>query len=120
MADVEIYERTPGEHERMKMRAKRGMRAQVIMFSLMIFLTLLSFSIVLASNAGILGFSKFFVIPVLLLFAAVQVGLQLYYFMHMNEEGHGFAELFIFSGTLLAFLIVLTWVTIVWWNPLYV
>lgn len=120
MADIEIYERSPSEHELMKMRAKRGMRAQVIMFSLMIFLTLLSFSIVLASNAEIIGFSKFFVIPVILLFAVVQVGLQLYYFMHMNEEGHGFAEMFMFTGALLAFLIILTWVTIVWWNPLYV
>lgn len=116
MADIEIYEKTQAELEVGRLRAKRGMRAQVIMFSMMIFLTLLSFSIVFASNAEIIGFSKFFVIPVILLFAAIQVGLQLYYFMHMNEEGHGVPEMFMFTGALLAFLIVLTFVTIVWWN----
>ena len=68
---------------------RRAMRSQVIMFSLMIFLTLISFSIVMASNAEVIGFSKYFVIPVIMLFAAVQVGLQLYYFMHMQEKGHG-------------------------------
>ncbi|AOV08376.1 cytochrome C oxidase subunit IV family protein [Sporosarcina ureilytica] len=120
MADIEIYEKTPSEVEISRIRARKGMRAQVIMFSMMIFLTLTSFSIVLASNADVIGFSKFYVIPVILLFAAVQVGLQLYYFMHMNEKGHGIPEMFMFTGALLAFLIVLTFVTIVWWNPLYV
>lgn len=116
MAEFEIYERSQSELEIGRLRAKRGMRAQVIMFSMMIFLTMLSFSLVLAFNADVIGFSKFFVIPVILLFAAVQVGLQLYYFMHMNEEGHGIPEMFMFTGALLAFLIVLTFVTIVWWN----
>lgn len=116
MAEFEIYEKTPSEIEMGRLKAKRGMRSQVVMFSMMIFLTMLSFSIVLASNAEIIGFSKFFVIPVILLFAAVQVGLQLYYFMHMNEEGHGIPEMFMFTGALIAFLIVLTFVTIVWWN----
>ena len=50
-----------------------------------------------------------------MLFAAVQVGLQLYYFMHMNEKGHGTAIMFMYVGALLAFLVVLTFVTIVWW-----
>lgn len=116
MAEFEIYEKSQSELEIGRLRAKRGMRAQVIMFSMMIFLTMLSFSLVLAFNADVVGFSKFFVIPVILLFAAVQVGLQLYYFMHMNEEGHGIPEMFMFTGALLAFLIVLTFVTIVWWN----
>ena len=50
-----------------------------------------------------------------MLFAAVQVGLQLYYFMHMNEKGHGMPAMFMYTGALLAFLVVLTFVTIVWW-----
>ena len=50
-----------------------------------------------------------------MLFAAVQVGLQLYYFMHMNEKGHGIASMFMFTGVLLAFVMFLTFVTIVWW-----
>ena len=115
MADLEIYQKSAGEIEIGQRRGRKAMRAQVMMFSLMIFLTFISFSIVLAYNADIIGFSKYFVIPVVLLFAAVQVGLQLYYFMHMNEKGHGVPEMFMFTGALLAFLIVLTFVTIVWW-----
>ena len=115
MADIEIYEKTPGEFDLSQRRGRRAMRSQVIMFSLMIFLTLTSFTIVVASNADVIGFSKFFVIPVIMLFAAVQVGLQLYYFMHMQEKGHGIAAMFMFTGALLAFLVVLTFVTIVWW-----
>jgi cytochrome c oxidase subunit IV len=34
----------------------------------------------------------------------------------MQEKGHGIAAMFMFTGALLAFLIVLTFVTIVWWN----
>ena len=116
MADIEIYKKSPGEFQAGQRRSRKAMRAQVIMFSLMIFLTFVSFSMVLAYNADVIGFSKFFVIPVLMLFAAIQVGLQLYYFMHMSEKGHGVPEMFMFTGALLAFLIVLTFVTIVWWN----
>lgn len=96
-------------------RGKQAMRAQVMMFSLMIFLTLLSFSMVVAFESGVVGFSKFFIIPIIMLFAAVQVGLQLYYFMHMSEKGHGIPQMFMFTGALLGFLIPLTFVTIVWW-----
>ena len=36
-----------------------------------------------------------------MLFAAVQVGLQLYYFMHMNEKGHGIpAMMFMYVGSI--------------------
>ena len=115
MADIEIYTKSASELEIGQRRARRSMRSQVMMFSLMIFLTMVSFSIVLAYNADVIGFSKFYIIPVILLFAAVQVGLQLYYFMHMHEKGHGVPEMFMFTGALLAFLIVLTFVTIVWW-----
>ena len=70
---------------------------------------------VVAYQADVVGFSKYFIIPMIMLFAAVQVGLQLYYFMHMNEKGHGIPQMFMFTGALFAFLIVLTFVTIVWW-----
>ncbi|KXH79870.1 cytochrome C oxidase subunit IV family protein [Sporosarcina sp. HYO08] len=115
MADIQIYKKSPVEYELEKRRAKKSMQAQIIMFSLMIFLTLVSFTMVVAFNADILGFSKYFVIPILLLFAAVQVGLQLYYFMHMNEKGHGFAKLFMYTGMLLAFSMLLGYIVITWW-----
>lgn len=56
------------------------MRTQVTTFSIMIFLTLISFTAVVAD------FSKYYIIPIILLLAAVQVVLQLYYFMHMSEK----------------------------------
>lgn len=116
MSEVEIYAKTPGEYDLGRRRGRREMRAQVTMFSLMIFLTLISFSMVIAFSADVVGFTKYLVIPVLMLFAAVQVGLQLFYFMHMKEKGHGIPTMFMFTGALIAFLTVLTFVTIVWWN----
>jgi cytochrome c oxidase subunit IV len=115
MAEVQVYKKSPAEFELMKKRAKKSMRNQVTMFSLMIFLALISFTMVMAYNSDVVGFSKYLVIPTLLLFAAVQVGLQFYYFMHMNEKGHGFASMFMYSGILLAFVMLLGYVTIVWW-----
>ena len=115
MADIQVYKRTPAEQQLAQRRAKKSMRDQVMMFSLMIFLTLVSFSMVVAYQAEVAGFSKHFIIPMVLLFAAVQVGLQLYYFMHMKEKGHGIPQMFMFTGAMLGFLIPLTFVTIVWW-----
>lgn len=115
MSEVTIYKKSPAEMALGKKRAKESMRSQVMMFSLMIFMTLISFTMVMAYNAEVHGFSKYLVLPTLLLFAAVQVGLQLYYFMHMNEKGHGVPQMFMYTGALLAFPVILTFVTIVWW-----
>ncbi|MCW1926823.1 cytochrome c oxidase subunit IVB [Bhargavaea beijingensis] len=107
--DIEIIEKTPAEFAYKKRRSDRMMRSQLTMFALMIFMTLISFAAVQA------GFSAYFVVPVVLLLAAVQVGLQLYYFMHMSEKGHGLVSFFMYGGMLLAFLTVLAFVTIIWW-----
>jgi cytochrome c oxidase subunit 4 len=115
MADIQVYKKSPAEFELSQRRARKSMRAQITMFSLMIFLTLISFTVVVAFGAEVAGFSKYFVIPIILLFAGVQVGLQLYYFMHMNEKGHGVAAMFMYVGVLLAFIMLLGYVTIVWW-----
>ncbi|ARF15213.1 MULTISPECIES: cytochrome C oxidase subunit IV family protein [Sporosarcina] len=115
MSEVQMIKRSPAEQSLSQRRAKESMRSQVAMFSLMIFLTLVSFSMVFAHLNDVPGFSKFFIIPTLFLFAAVQVGLQLYYFMHMNEKGHGIPQMFMFTGAMLGFLLPLTFVTIVWW-----
>jgi|SRR3954468_3082646 cytochrome c oxidase subunit 4 len=115
MANVQVYKKSPAELDLAQRRARKSMRGQVTMFSLMIFLTLVSFTMVTAFEHETLGFSKYFILPTLLLFAAVQVGLQLYYFMHMNEKGHGVASLFMFVGILLAFIMLLGYLSIVWW-----
>jgi cytochrome c oxidase subunit 4 len=115
MSDVQVYKKSPAEFNLDKRRARQSMRNQIMMFSLMIFLTIMSFSMVMAYQADVIGFSKYLIIPTLMLFAAVQVGLQLYYFMHMNEKGHGIPQMFMYTGAIFGFVVVLTLVTIVWW-----
>ena len=115
MSDVQVYKKSPAQFNLDQRRARKSMRGQVMMFSLMIFMTIMSFSMVMAYQADVAGFSKFLIIPALLLFAAVQVGLQMYYFMHMSEKGHGVPQMFMYTGVILSFAVVLTFVTIVWW-----
>ncbi|TDL35158.1 cytochrome c oxidase subunit IVB [Jeotgalibacillus sp. S-D1] len=90
-------------------KARQEMRTQVTSFALMIFLTLIAFIMVMA------GFDKYFVLPVLLVLAAVQVVLQLYNFMHMSHKGHEGVALFLYTGVFIAFITILTFLTIVWW-----
>jgi cytochrome c oxidase subunit 4 len=96
----------------LKYRRKKNaeeMKHQVISFTLMIFFTLLAFAAV-----GIDGFSHWFIKPVILLLAVVQVIFQLYYFMHMKHKGHGTIALFLFSGLAVGLITVLVFLTIVW------
>lgn len=85
------------------------MQGMVTTFAMMIFLTLISFTVVMA------GFSPYLITPIILLLAAVQVVLQLYYFMHMNNKGTGTIAFFMYSGMFVAFITILALVTIVWW-----
>ncbi|RID87664.1 cytochrome c oxidase subunit IVB [Peribacillus asahii] len=96
----------------LKYRRKKNaeeMKHQVITFAMMIFFTLIAFAAV-----GF-DFSKWFIKPVILLLAVVQVIFQLYYFMHMKHKGHNTIALFLFSGLAVGLLTVLTFLTIVWW-----
>lgn len=116
MAEVQITKRTPAEQELFERRGREAMRAQVTMFSLMIFLMVVSFGVVVAYQNGVAGISRLFALPMVLLIAAVQVGLQLYYFMHMAEEEHGIPQYFMYMGMILGGLVPLAFVTIIWWN----
>ncbi|MET3698121.1 cytochrome c oxidase subunit 4 [Bacillus oleivorans] len=86
------------------------MKNQVVTFALMIVLTIIAFLAVIYGDI-----SGYFVVPFIFLLAVVQVVFQLYYFMHMSHKGHEAVALFLYSGVLVAFLTVLTFVTIVWW-----
>jgi len=90
-------------------KAREEMRSQVTSFALMIFMTLIAFIMVMS------GFDKYYVFPVLLALAGLQVVLQLYYFMHMSHKGHEGVALFLYTGVLIAFITILTFLTIVWW-----
>jgi cytochrome c oxidase subunit 4 len=107
--DVQNQMRTKTEFDYSRRKAANEMRGQVTTFALMIFLTLIAFSAVYAD------FSPNLVIPIILLLAVIQVIMQLYYFMHMSHKGHENAKLFLFSGSVVAFITVLTFLTIVWW-----
>ncbi|TYR79917.1 cytochrome c oxidase subunit IVB [Priestia megaterium] len=92
-----------------KKKNAEDMRMQLVSFCLMIFLTLIAFYAVWNDN-----FSGWFIVPVIILLAVVQVIFQLYYFMHMNHKGHEAPTLFLYSGVLVALLTILAFVTIVW------
>lgn len=108
--DIDIVSKSPKEFAYSKKKAAEGMRNQVTVFAIMIFFTFIAFGLVMA------GYSSTLVVPVILLLAVLQVILQLYYFMHWNEKGHGIPQFFMYSGALVAFTMVLAFVTIVWWG----
>lgn len=107
--DVHTHVRSQTEYEYKRRKAADEMRGHLTTFAIMIFLTLISFTAVFA------GFSPLLVVPIILLLAAVQVVLQLYYFMHMSHKGHETAAFFLYSGVFVGFITVLTFVTIIWW-----
>lgn len=91
-------------------KSAEEMRHQITSFALMIFLTVVAFVAV-----GYEGFSAWFIVPFILILAVVQVVFQLYYFMHMSHKGHEAPSLFLYSGALVGFITVLTFLTIIWW-----
>ncbi|MCK1992604.1 cytochrome c oxidase subunit IVB [Peribacillus muralis] len=96
----------------LKYRRKKNaeeMKHQVVTFVLMIFFTVISFVAVAMDD-----FSHWFIKPVILLLAVIQVVFQLYYFMHMKHKGHGTITLFLFSGLAVGLITILTFLTIVW------
>lgn len=90
-------------------KSAEEMRHQTITFSLMLFLTIVSFIAV-----GYEEFSGWFIVPFILVLAIIQVVFQLYYFMHMKHKGHEAPALFLYSGVLIGFITILTFMTIVW------
>lgn len=109
MADQPVNQGNPRvDYKLRRRRNAEEMRMQIVSFTLMIFLTLIAFVAVGA------GFSKWFVMPFVLLLACIQVLFQIYYFMHMSHKGHEAPSLFFWSAVFVAFLTVLTFATIVW------
>ncbi len=109
---MENQPKTHLSKEALKYRRKKNaedMKMQVITFIMMIFLTFIAFFAV-----DYEGFSKWFVLPFILLLAVIQVIFQLYYFMHMNQKGHGMIAGFLYTGLLIGVTTILTFVLIVW------
>lgn len=82
---------------------------QVVIFTFMIIVTFIAFLVIDKMDLV----SGLFIVPLILLMAVIQVIYQLYYFMHMKHKGHGMIRVFIYSGILAAFVIVISFLTIV-------
>ncbi len=100
---------SPVQLEYEKQKRKEEMKQQVITFALMIIFTIIAFVMVLS------GLDKLFIIPILLVLAALQVGFQLYYFMHMSHKGHELPAMMFYGGAFAAFLTILALAALVWW-----
>lgn len=110
--DTQVQQKTQAQYEYKRHHNAVHMRKQVINFAIMIFLTFLAFTVVVAD------FSPYFIKPVILLLAGVQVVLQLYSFMHMDDKKGfqiGMIQVFVWVGALIAFTFFLAFLTIVWW-----
>jgi cytochrome c oxidase subunit 4 len=111
MGDQQMNTDNPSvDIEYRRKKSAEEMRFHMISFTMMIFLTFIAFAAV-----GFKGASGTLTPPFILLLAVVQVIFQLFYFMHMNKKGHEAPTLFIFSGVLVGFTIVLAFSTIIWW-----
>lgn len=110
--DTHIQAKNQAQYEYGRQQNAAHMRKQVVNFAIMIFFTFLAFAIVVA------GFSKYYVFPIILLLAGVQVVLQLYSFMHMDEKKSyqmNVISFFVWMGALIAFTFFLAFLTVVWW-----
>lgn len=106
----EVRTQTQYEHDREHSRAH--MKKQAVNFAIMIFLTLIAFATVLA------GFAPAFIAPFILLLAGVQVVLQLYAFMHLEDKDmhfNGVIQFFTWGGGFIAFTFFIAFNTIIWW-----
>ena len=110
--ETHVEARTQAQFEYDREHSRQHMRKQVVNFAIMIFLTFIAFAAVLAD------FAKAFIIPIVLLLAGVQVVLQLYAFMHLEDkETHmgGVIEFFMWGGMFIAFTFFVAFTTIIWW-----
>lgn len=110
--DTHVQPKTKAQREFDRRHDAAHMRKQLLNFFIMIFLTFVAFAVVVAD------FSPYFIKPVILLLAGIQVVLQLYSFMHMDDKnGHhiGVIQVFVWMGALIAFTFFVAFLTVVWW-----
>ncbi|MFC4617222.1 cytochrome C oxidase subunit IV family protein [Camelliibacillus cellulosilyticus] len=93
-----------------KEKRKRDMQYYLITFVSMLIFTCIAFLAVYLQK----HISHYLIAIIIVTMAIVQVAFQLYYFMHMKDKDHGFPALFLYGGALVAFLTVLTFLSIVW------
>ncbi|WP_044641082.1 cytochrome C oxidase subunit IV family protein [Risungbinella massiliensis] len=78
-------------------KAKSGTVKHLLSFAVMIVLTVAAFYLVAVDVVP-----KSWILPLLLVFALIQVLLQFFTFMHLDQKGSLMYVIFIFSGLLIA------------------
>ena len=110
--DTPVVAKSQAQYEYDRHHNAVHMRKQVINFAIMIFLTFIAFAVVVAD------FSAYLIAPFVLLLAGIQVVLQLYAFMHLEDKKTHFGGViafFMWFGILIAFTFFLAFLTIIWW-----
>src|SRR5699024_12882218 len=88
MSELETKSMTDLQLRNLRRQRTKEMRLQLTGFSFMIFLTIMAVGMVA------LDFNATFIMGAVMLFAFIQVIMQFYYFMHITDNGHEFAPLF--------------------------
>lgn len=86
-----------------------GAKVHVVTFILSIVLTILAFAAV-AYEVVPAGFT----VPFIVILAVVQAFFQLFVWMHLDQKGHEFPRLGIFSGCFVVLTAIVTFVYWVW------
>ncbi|MCS1352758.1 cytochrome C oxidase subunit IV family protein [Mechercharimyces sp. CAU 1602] len=74
-------------------------KKQILSFAIMILLTVVAFAIVMLEIVP-----AALIIPIILFLAVIQVFLQLFTFMHLNQKGSAAAIIFISTGMFVAII----------------
>ncbi|GAB4072319.1 cytochrome c oxidase subunit IVB [Barrientosiimonas marina] len=93
-----------------KQKKKEEMQKQLISFVIMILFTIIAFAVV-ATDA----MDAMVAIPLILFLAVVQVGFQLYYFMHLKDKDHTMPAVMMYGGMFAAALTLAALSVITWW-----
>lgn len=93
-----------------KQELERDKQHHLITFGLSIVLTILAF-IAVAFEA----IPRAFTLPFILGLGVVQAVFQGLVWMHLNQKGHKYANIFMLSAVFVTFLTMLCFVFLIWW-----
>lgn len=93
-----------------KIELERDKKHHLITFALSIVFTVLAF-IAVASET----IPKSFTLPFILGLGVIQAGFQGLIWMHLNQKGHKYANIFMISAVFVTIVTVLCFVFLIWW-----
>jgi cytochrome c oxidase subunit 4 len=97
--------------EQSKKRVRHeGPKKHIIAYIFSLVLTILAFAVVVTGDVSVN-----FVYVMLVLMAAVQVFIQMAFWMHMKDRGHLFPIVGILSGVVIVFTMIIMAVYWAWW-----